>query len=66
MKIAHDGEHVVIQIGDELCVLSVREAFAATTELLKAIEGARAHAAYLRGVVPNPTPRRHYRRRPNA
>lgn len=71
MKIDHDGEHVVIQIGNELCVLSVREAFDATTELLRAIEGARAHGAYLRGEVPNPDPRgrdpyRQRRRRPHA
>lgn len=69
MKIDHDGEHVVIRIGNELCVLTTREAFDATTELLRAIEGARAHGAYLRGEIPNPDPRSHpiprrqYRRR---
>jgi hypothetical protein len=72
MKIAHDGEHVAITIGNELCVLSTREAFDAVTELLRAIEGARAYAAYLRGEIrdpdprSNPMPRRQYRRRPNA
>lgn len=72
MKIDHDGEHVVISIGNELCALDVREAFDATTALLQAIEGARAYGAFLRGEVPNPdprndpTPRRRYRRKPDA
>lgn len=71
MKIDHDGEYVVILVGNELCVLTVREAFDATTALLRAIEGARAHGAYLRGEVPNPDPRnnpmprRQYRRKPS-
>lgn len=69
LKIDHDGEHVVITIGDELCVLNVREAFDATTALLQAIEGARAYGAHVRGEVPNPDPRkgsmprRQYRRK---
>lgn len=65
MKIDHDGEHVVIQIGNELCVLDVREAFDATTDLLRAIDGARSHGAYLRGQVPDPDPRTNPNRRRN-
>lgn len=65
MKIDHDGEHVVVSIGNELCVLNVREAFDATTDLLRAIEGARAHGAFLRGEVPDPDSRTNPNRRRN-
>lgn len=65
MKIDHDGECVVVQIGNELCVLSVREAFDAVTTMMRAIDGARAYGAYLRGEVPNPDPRTDPNRRRN-